>query len=112
MEDETLTSKPLMPTSEDDDPNHDAPDQSMADLPHHSPTTPPSDSDSDSDSGSGSNSEDDEAQDKLQLQTLENDLSANPSNYDAHVQVLLAPFSYVLVWLKGKSLKKEKRKVK
>lgn len=85
MEEETLTSKPHPPTSDEEgDPNHDA-DTAMADLPHQNPNSPPnSGSDSDSDS------EDDEAQDNLQLQTLENDLAINPSNYDAHVQVLLS----------------------
>lgn len=42
---------------------------------------------SNSDSGSDSES-DDEAQAILELQTLETELSTNPANYDAHVQVL------------------------
>ena len=62
-------------------------DQSMEDLPQ-----PNSGSDSDSDS-----EDDDEAQDKLHLQNLENELAVNPSNYDAHAQVLLP-----LVWLPRK----------
>ncbi|GAB4848566.1 hypothetical protein Ancab_003272 [Ancistrocladus abbreviatus] len=45
-------------------------------------------SDRESDSGSESDSDDDEAQDILQLQTLELELSTNPSNYDAHVQYI------------------------
>ena len=43
------------------------------------PKTPP-DTNSDSDS-------DDEAQETLQIQTLETELSQNPANYDSHVQV-------------------------
>lgn len=42
---------------------------------------------SDSDAKSDSES-DDEAQDALQMQTLEAELSRNPSNYDAHVQYI------------------------
>ncbi|XP_024032640.1 squamous cell carcinoma antigen recognized by T-cells 3-like, partial [Morus notabilis] len=87
MEEETLTLKPHPPTSDEEgDPNHDA-DTAMADLLHQNPNSPPN-SGSDSDSDSDSDSEDDEAQDNLQLQTLENDLAINPSNYDAHVQYI------------------------
>lgn len=46
-----------------------------------SAASPDSESDSDSDS-------DDEAQDALQLKTLESELSSNPSNYDAHIQYI------------------------
>nr|XP_027113324.1 squamous cell carcinoma antigen recognized by T-cells 3 [Coffea arabica] len=59
-------------------------DQSMADA--HNPKE---DSDSDSDSDTESDS-DDEAQLNLQIQTLEAELSNNPSNYDAHVQYIRA----------------------
>ena len=45
-------------------------------------------SSSDSDSES-----DDEAQAALELQTLETELSTNPANYDAHVQVCLIIFT-------------------
>ncbi len=52
-------------------------DQPMAeDVPQNRTTSPASDSDSN-----------DEAQQKVELQTLETKLSSNPSNYDAHVQV-------------------------
>lgn len=51
------------------------------------PTSPGSDGlDSECESGSDSDSEDD-AQQNLQLQTLEEELSSNHSNYEAHVQV-------------------------
>ncbi|GMY31307.1 squamous cell carcinoma antigen recognized by T-cells 3 [Fagus crenata] len=51
-------------------------DQPMAeDKPQNRTTSPTSDSDSN-----------DEAQQKVELQTLETKLSSNPSNYDAHVQ--------------------------
>ncbi|PSS00319.1 Squamous cell carcinoma antigen recognized by T-cells 3 like [Actinidia chinensis var. chinensis] len=46
------------------------------------PKTPP-DTNSDSDS-------DDEAQETLQIQTLETELSQNPTNYDSHVQYIRA----------------------
>lgn len=59
-------------------------DQSMADA-----QNPREDSDSDSDSDSESDS-DDEAQLNLQIQTLEAELSNNPSNYDSHVQYIRA----------------------
>uniref|UniRef100_A0A2N9H161 Reverse transcriptase zinc-binding domain-containing protein n=1 Tax=Fagus sylvatica TaxID=28930 RepID=A0A2N9H161_FAGSY len=53
-------------------------DQPMAeDMPQNHTTSPASDSDSD-----------DEAQQKVELQTLETKLSSNPSNYDAHVQYI------------------------
>ncbi|PSS19003.1 Squamous cell carcinoma antigen recognized by T-cells 3 like [Actinidia chinensis var. chinensis] len=48
----------------------------------------PTDSDSDSDSNSGDS--DDEAQETLQIQTLETELSQNPANYDSHVQFIRA----------------------
>ncbi|BBG96255.1 EMBRYO DEFECTIVE 140 [Prunus dulcis] len=64
-------------TSEDDNNG----DQPMPDLPDRDPSS----SDSDSDSGS---EDGDQAQKNLQLQTLEAELSTNPGNYDAHVQIL------------------------
>ncbi|XP_035540800.1 squamous cell carcinoma antigen recognized by T-cells 3-like isoform X1 [Juglans regia] len=52
------------------------------------PTSTGSDGpDSEGESGSDSDSEDD-AQQNLQLQTLEAELSSNPSNYEAHVQYI------------------------
>ncbi|KAF3439308.1 hypothetical protein FNV43_RR17584 [Rhamnella rubrinervis] len=82
MDEETLTPKSQHPTSEKhhDDSNDDD-DQPMPDLPHQNPSLPSSQSDTDS----GSNG-DDEAEDNLQLQNVEAELSTNPSNYDAHVQ--------------------------
>lgn len=51
------------------------------------PTSTGSDGpDSDCESGSDSDSED-EVEQNLQLQTLEAELSSNPCNYEAHVQV-------------------------
>ncbi|XP_062095032.1 uncharacterized protein LOC133800931 isoform X1 [Humulus lupulus] len=70
MEEETLTLKPQLPTDGD---------EPMLDMAQQNPQT---------DSGSGSDSDDDEAQDNLQLQTLETELSTNPSNYDSHVQYI------------------------
>lgn len=72
--------------SSDPTPMEEAPitvteDQTMSE-PQNPKTTTDSDSDSESDSDS-----DDEAQDNLQLQSLETELSSNPGNYDAHVQV-------------------------
>lgn len=61
-------------------------DELMPDLPQN-PTSPASDS-----SSSDSGSEDDESDQKLQLQTLQSELSTNPSNYDAHVQVIFLFF--------------------
>ncbi|KAM6563314.1 hypothetical protein CsatB_023312 [Cannabis sativa] len=69
MEEETLTLESQLPTDGD---------EPMPDMAHQSPQ---SDSDSDSDS-------DDDARDNLQLQTLETELSTNPSNYDAHIQYI------------------------
>lgn len=54
----------------------------------HNPNDNQSASSSDSDSES-----DDEAQAALELQTLETELSTNPANYDAHVQVCLIIFT-------------------
>ncbi|GMH23840.1 hypothetical protein Nepgr_025683 [Nepenthes gracilis] len=51
------------------------------------PASPDSQLESESESDSDSDS-DDEEQDKLQLQTLESELSFNPSNYDSHVQYI------------------------
>ncbi|KAM1531250.1 hypothetical protein ACFX1T_020271 [Malus domestica] len=76
MDEETL--KPL--TSEEGNNG----DQPMADLPDQDLSS----SDSDSDSDSGSEDGDDQAHHNLQLQTLEAELSANPGNYDTHVQYI------------------------
>ncbi|CAK9177692.1 unnamed protein product [Ilex paraguariensis] len=57
-------------------------DQPMPDI--QNPKSP-SDSDSDSDSDF-----EDEAQQNLQIQTLESELSNNPLNYDAYVQYIKA----------------------
>ncbi|ONI36460.1 hypothetical protein PRUPE_1G586100 [Prunus persica] len=77
MEEETLNPQSKTLTSEDDNNG----DQPMPDLPDQDPGS----SDSDSDSGS---EDGDQAQKNLQLQTLEAELSTNPGNYDAHVQIL------------------------
>lgn len=55
-----------------------------------------------SDSSSDSESSDDEAQSALEIQTLANELSSNPANYDAHVQVTnslqyICVYSFVVV---------------
>lgn len=48
---------------------------------------------SDSSNGSDSDSDsDDEAQQNIQLQSLQTELAANPANYDAHLQVI--PISF------------------
>lgn len=80
--------------SSDPTPMEEAPitvteDQTMSE-PQNPKTTTDSDSDSESDSDS-----DDEAQDNLQLQTLETELSSNPGNYDAHVQVFHSAQSFI-----------------
>lgn len=80
---ETIESNAEVPVS--DEGNTINGDELMPDLPHN-PTSTSSDSDSDS--------EDDESDQKLQLQlhTLQSELSTNPSNYDAHVQVIFLFF--------------------
>lgn len=65
-------------------------DQPMPDVPQNPNSHPPddaSDSHSESESESDSDSED-ESQQKVELQTLETELSSNPSNYDSHVQYI------------------------
>lgn len=63
-------------------------DQPMPDVPQNPNSHPPDDaSDSHSESESDSDSED-ESQQKVELQTLETELSSNPSNYDSHVQYI------------------------
>ncbi|CAM8971398.1 unnamed protein product [Rhodiola kirilowii] len=57
------------------------------DMPLASNSNVTSSSDSDSDSDTDSDSDSDEQQ-NLQLQTLEQDLSTNPSNYDAHIRYI------------------------
>ncbi|XP_054777916.1 uncharacterized protein LOC129285944 isoform X2 [Prosopis cineraria] len=52
------------------------------------PDVSDSDSESESDASDSQSDSDDEAQQNLQLQTLEAELAANPSNYDAHVQYI------------------------
>ena len=69
-------------------------DQPMAEDVPQNPTTAPapapaSDSDSDSDN---------EAQQNAELQTLETELSCNPSNYDAHVQVPTSNIHSLKLW--------------
>jgi squamous cell carcinoma antigen recognized by T-cells 3 len=51
--------------------------------PEKDEATAMSDSSNDSDSDS-----DDEAQQNIQLQSLQTELAANPANYDAHLQVI------------------------
>lgn len=85
MEEETLNPQSKILTSEEDNNG----DQPMPDLPDQDLRS----SDSDSDSGS---EDGDQAQKNLQLQTLEAELSTNPGNYDAHVQVFtLVNFHYL-----------------
>ncbi|KAL3515786.1 hypothetical protein ACH5RR_022688 [Cinchona calisaya] len=68
-------------TGNDDDGDHSIPDAQ----------NPKKLFDSESESGSDSDSDsDDEAQLNLQIQTLETELSSNPSHYDAHVQYIRA----------------------
>lgn len=66
--------------------NMDNGDQAMPDAAQNPNSRPSDGSQSECESGSESDS-DDEAQQKLQLQSLEAELSSNPSNYDSHVQV-------------------------
>lgn len=75
MDEETLNPLTSEEGNNGDQPMPDLPDQDL------------SSSDSDSDSDSGSENGDDQAHQNLQLQTLEAELSANPGNYDTHVQV-------------------------
>ncbi|GFY94664.1 hypothetical protein Acr_10g0000490 [Actinidia rufa] len=51
---------------------------------------PKNPTDTDTDSDSNSSDSDDEAQETLQIQTLETELSQNPANYDSHVQFIRA----------------------
>jgi hypothetical protein len=80
----TLEEQPKSkPSTSEEEENVDNGDQYMPDAAQNPPSSPGSDgSDSDSESDS-----EDEAQQNLQLQTLEAELSSNPSNYDTHVQV-------------------------
>ncbi|XP_050375592.1 uncharacterized protein LOC126793188 isoform X6 [Argentina anserina] len=82
MEEETLNPKPETLTSPPNS-HHDG-DQPMPDAARHNPNSSASDSDSDSDSSSNSG----EALQNMELQTLEAELAANPSNYDANVQYI------------------------
>jgi hypothetical protein len=72
-------SKPSTSEEEEEEENVDNGDQYMPDAAQNPPSSPGSD-------GSDSDSED-EAQQNLLLQTLEAELSSNPSNYDAHIKV-------------------------
>lgn len=65
---------------EEEEEEQEITDQPMPDVPQN-PNSHPSDSESDSDS-------EDESQQKVELQTLETELSSNPSNYDSHVQYI------------------------
>lgn len=72
--------------SNDNNPEQLNPNNNNAELTTNPNTiAPPSSDNSDSDSDSDS---DDEAQQSLELQTLESELSRNPSNYDSHVQYI------------------------
>ncbi|XP_028762841.1 squamous cell carcinoma antigen recognized by T-cells 3 [Neltuma alba] len=89
--DETLTITPE--TSEAPAPNAAAVDEEKnnnEDEPMRDAAEDPdgSDSDSDANSSDSQSDSDDEAQQNLQLQTLEAELAANPSNYDAHAQYI------------------------
>lgn len=68
-------------------------DQKMEDAstvnPTPAETAPPS---SDDDSGESDSDSEDEAESNHQIETLESELSANPYNYDAYVQVNNLPF--------------------
>lgn len=81
---EALESDLPMPTSQEPIDGGDFPPS----LNTQNPTSPSSSSSSSSGSDSDDSDSDSEAQQNLQLQTLESELSNNPSNYDAHVQVL------------------------
>lgn len=76
MEDETLAPPPE--TNPSDETMEDATDHNI----HHSPAA----ADSDSEDSSG----DDEAQEALEIETLETELATNSANYDAHVQYIRA----------------------
>lgn len=81
-ETETLDSSAHPSQLSDENPTGDG-DQDMLDA---DKSTKGSDTDSQSDSDSDSDSEVD-----AQIQTLETELLNNPSNYEAHVQVLSLP---------------------
>ncbi|KAL7002105.1 hypothetical protein U1Q18_003258 [Sarracenia purpurea var. burkii] len=76
---ETLNSSDPRP-SDDEVKIDEAEHQSVSEIQN---PKKPSDADSESDS-------DDEAQETLQIEALETELSSNPTNYDAHVQYIKA----------------------
>lgn len=82
MEDQNLTEESLAPIS-----------PQLRENIHNDDEQRTESSDSDDDS---SESDDDELQISSQLQTLEDELSINPSNYDAHVQVNFCLSSHIL----------------
>lgn len=59
-----------------------------------------SDSDSDADASDSDSDSDDEAQQNLQVQALETELAADPSNYDVHVKVSSSVHTYMIhsIW--------------
>lgn len=91
---ETLDSSPQAPQITEDA-TKDNEDQLMTDAPNSNNVTR-----SDSDTESDSDDDDDDSKQNLEIQALETELSSNPSNYDAHVQVyLLSPYiiyAYIL----------------
>lgn len=86
---ETLDSSPQAPQISEDA-TKDNEDQLMTDAPN-SNKVPRSDSDTESDSD-----DDDDAKQNLEIQALETELSSNPSNYDAHIQVFLLSLHIIL----------------
>lgn len=76
-------------------------DQKMDyDASTENPAAPRPDPPSSDDSGESDSDSEDEAESNQLIQTLESDLSANPYNYDAYVQVTITlstfPFCYKL----------------
>lgn len=65
-------------------------DQKMEDASTVNPIPPSSD-----DSGESDSESEDEAESNHQIETLESELSANPYNYDAYVQVIVTPSSFL-----------------
>lgn len=64
-------------------------DQKMDDASTENPAAPRADSLSSDDSGDSDSDSEDEAESIQQIETLESELSANPYNYDAYVQVTI-----------------------
>ena len=69
-------------------------DQKMEDASTVNPTPAQTIPPSSDDSGESDSDSEDEAESNHQIETLESELSANPYNYDAYVQVIITPFTF------------------